>query len=203
MTLTKEQLRSIAPNAGSKIDTYLPYINKYMEEFKINTPRRIQHWLAQVLHESNEFRAVEENLNYSSSRLLQVFPKYFVPSTALAYANKPQRIASRVYANRMGNGAEATGDGWKYRGRGLIQLTGKSMYNSYKGYCGFDVVAQPDLIAQPLGAVRSSMWFFATHGCNEMADRDDVVSITRKINGGTTGLDKRKVYLLRAKLYIK
>lgn len=203
MQLTKEQLRKIAPNAGNKIDLYLPYINRYMGEFGINTPKRVCHWLAQVLHESNEFRAVEENLNYTAIRLVQVFPKYFTKVLAEAYAHKPERIGSRVYANRMGNGAESTGDGYKYRGRGLIQLTGKGMYQNYKDYCKFDVVAQPELIAQPLGAVRSSMWFWRTHGCNELADRGDITGITKKINGGTNGLNQRKVYLFRAQLYIK
>lgn len=203
MQVTREQLQKIAPNAGKKIDLYLPYINKYMDEFAINTPKRVCHYLAQVLHESNELRAVEENLNYSATRLVQVFPKYFTKVLAQAYDHKPERIANRVYANRMGNGAESTGDGWKYRGRGLIQLTGKANYRTYAGYCGYDVVSQPELIAQPLGAIRSSMWFFKTHGCNELADADNVGAVRRAINGGTNGLDKVKVYLLRAKLYIK
>lgn len=203
MILTKEQLKTIAPNAGNKIDLYLPYINKLLDEFEINTPLRLQHYLAQILHESGEFKYVEENLNYSAQSLLKTFPKYFTASTVKAYERNPQKIGSRVYANRMGNGNEASGEGYKFRGRGLIQLTGKNNYQLYKGYCGFDVVSKPELIAQPLGAVRSSMWFWKRNGLNALADKDDVVGVTKKINGGTNGLSQRKVYLLRAKLVIK
>lgn len=207
--ISKIQLLAVMPNARSVADTYLPYLNKYMAECHINTPLRVCHFLAQIAHESGELKYTSENLNYSASGLLSTFPKYFNSTTAAKYARKPQAIASHVYANRLGNGDEASGDGWKYRGRGLIQYTGKDNYKEYATWCGYDVVKNPDLLSQPLGAVRSACHFFDAHGCNLLADRDNgkdntvCINITKKINGGRNGLVERIKYLVRAKKVIK
>lgn len=210
MKIIASQLKAIMPNIasnlkanknfkGQTIESVTALLNKYAEEFEIVTPLQWVHYLAQIAHECAELRTSEENLNYSVEGLLKVFPKYFNKTNVSAYARKPEKIASRVYGGRMGNGVEATGEGWKYRGRGLIQLTGKSNYEAYKKYCGFDVVAQPDLLAQPIGAIRSSMWFWKKNGLNALADKDDTVGITKKINGGTNGLYERRNYVTKAK----
>lgn len=203
MQITKEQILAIMPNSKAYVDKYLPYINKYAEAFKVNTPLRIIHFLAQVAVESAELRFVEENLNYSSSGLLKVFPKYFNKNTALVYARKPAKIASRVYGNRYGNGNEASGDGWKYRGRGLFQLTFKANYQAYKAYCGVDVVSKPELVAEPDNAVRSTFWYWWKHCLNAYADADNVIAIRKKINGGTNGLASAQQYVARGKKAFK
>ncbi|TGX80525.1 glycoside hydrolase family 19 protein [Palleniella muris] len=199
MQITREQIIAIMPCANNSVDKYLPYINKYAEEFQVNTSLRIVHFLAQVAVESNELRCVEENLNYSSKGLLTTFPKYFSRNTAALYARKPEKIANKVYANRCGNGNEASGDGWRYRGRGLFQLTFRANYSAYKTYCGFDVVNKPDLIAQPLGATRSAFWYWWKHGLNLLADADNTIAIRKKINGGTNGLPDVQKYVERGK----
>lgn len=203
MTITKEQILAIMPNARANADKFLPYINKYAEEFKINTPLRLIHLLANIAVESGELHYTEENLNYSANALLVTFPKYFNRNTALVYARKPEKIANRVYANRGGNGTEASGDGWKYRGRGLFQLTFKANYAAYKAYCGFDVVAKPELIAQPLGATRSAFWYWWKNNLNALADADNTIAIRKKINGGTNGLSAVQQYVARGKKVFK
>lgn len=205
MIVSSEQIKAVMPLAKKEnIEKYLPTFNKYAEVFDLNTPLRVQHFLAQISVESCQLSAVVENFNYSAKGLRTTFGKYF-PTDAMAasYARQPQRIASRVYANRMGNGNEASGDGWKYRGRGIIQLTGKNNYTKYKEYCGYDVVSQPDLLAGNVGAMRSAMWFWWSSGCNALADKDDVVAVTKRVNGGTNGLQERKAALDRAKKIIK
>lgn len=200
MQITKEQLLKIMPNAKYKVDVFLPLLNKYMEKFGINTKLRAAHFLAQIAHESNELRAYTENFNYSYEGLLRVFPKYFNATTAKAYARQPERIANKVYANRMGNGDEKSGDGFRYRGRGLIQLTGKSMYAKFNVDSPENVVEHPELMAQPDMGTYSACWFFSkVKNLNVLADKDDVLAITKAINGGTNGLAERKKYLARAK----
>lgn len=184
---------------SKNIDALHPYLVSAMEEFGINTPLRVAHFLAQIAVESNQLNAYVENLNYSAERLLEVFPKYFNKSNVKMYARNPERIGCRVYANRMGNGSESSGDGYRYRGRGLIQLTGREMYARYKAYCGFDVLAKPDLLSQPKGACRSACWFWHINNLNALADKDSVTSITKKINGGTNGLKMRQEFLNKAK----
>ncbi len=168
-------------------------LNTVLPEFEINTPIRIAAFLAQVGHESANFKHTRENLNYSHVALLRVFLKYFKTASAKEYARKPEKIANRVYANRMGNGDEASGDGYKYRGRGLIQLTGKHNYEAYSLYAYGDnrIVNQPDLLIEPEDALRSACWFWKVNGCNEIADTEDFTKLTRRINGGTTGLEDR------------
>lgn len=199
MLVTKEQILAIMPKAKNVVNTYLSYLNKHMEECQINTPLRICHFLAQIALESGELCYKEENLNYSASGLLKTFPKYFTKELANQYARKPEKIANRVYANRMGNGNEASGDGWKYRGRGAIQYTGKSNYQEYSKWCGFDVINKPDLLTQPKGYIRSACHYFESRKCNELADKDNVLAIRKKINGGTNGLASVQNYLAKAK----
>ena len=196
------------PNAKTVADTYLPYLNKYMEECHINTPKRAAHFLAQIAHESGELQHTSENLNYSADGLLKTFPKYFTAATAKTYARHQEKIANRVYASRMGNGNEASGDGWKFRGRGLIGYTGRSNYAAYAKWCGYDVVADPDLLSKPLGATRSACHYFEQY-CNTLADKEDgksnamLLQITKRINGGTIGYLSRSTYFQRAKKIFK
>jgi putative chitinase len=170
-----------------------------MERYEINTPLRQAAFLAQVAHESAELTRLEENLNYSSERLTIVFPKYF-PSLGIAqsYGRKPERIANKVYSNRMGNGDEASGDGFRYHGRGPIQLTGKSNYV----LCGYSIVADlaghPDLLLQPKEGSLSAGWFWGSRDLNDLADRAEFKEITKRINGGYNGLTEREAYYDKA-----
>lgn len=161
------------------------------DKFEINTPERQAGFIAQCAHESGMFKFVEENLNYSDKALLSVFGKYFNADTATEYARKPEKIANRVYANRMGNGDELSGDGWKYRGRGLIQLTGKENYTRFGNAVGQDIVNNPELVASPEYATLSAGWFWSANGLNKLADAKDILGMTKRINGGTIGLDHR------------
>jgi len=169
--------------------------------FDINTPIRLAHFLAQCGHESAGFKFVLENLNYSAEGLRKIFPKYFTPELAQEYARKPEKIANRVYANRMENGPEESGDGWKFRGRGYIQLTGKINYSKFDTFVPEDILANPDLVATKYPLL-SAAWFWHTNNLNSLADRgpgDDIVTlITRRVNGGTHGLADR---LLKFKQY--
>ena len=142
-----------------------------------------------------------ENMNYSAKRLLQVFPKHFTPAQAERYARKPSQIANRVYANRLGNGNEASGDGWRYRGRGYIQITGRSNYKAYQdsGLCVGNLMAHPEWLCNSPGRMKSAMWFFMKSGCNELADNDDIEAITRRINGALNGYADRCYYYRRLK----
>lgn len=170
MEVTKEQVKRIMPHASSvNIDKYLPYINRYAPQFGITTPLRMAHYLSQIAHESAELR-------YSAE------------------------IASgSAYEGRKDLGNTQKGDGKKYKGRGLIQITGRANYAEYAKFCGYDVVLNPELLSQPLGAVRSSMWFWQKRGLNALADMDDLHRITKKINGGYNGITMRKTFLDKAK----
>lgn len=169
MEVTREQVLQIMPMAKGRVDNFLVFINRYSSEFEIRTALRMAHYLAQIAHESAELKYTKE-------------------------------IASgKAYEGRKDLGNTSPGDGVKYKGRGLIQLTGKANYAEYKKYCGFDVVAKPELLEQPLGATRSSMWFWWKNGLNALADRDDVKAVTKRINGGYNGLASREKYLARAK----
>lgn len=163
-------------------------------EFKIDSINRLAHFISQCSHESNNFTRVEENLNYSEEALLKIFPKYFTPKLAEDYARKPKFIANKIYADRMGNGSEMSSDGWNYRGRGYIQLTGKQNYISFDKVCTDNIVANPDLVATKYPLV-SAAWFWKINGLNELADRgsdaETVSKITKKVNGGSIGLSDR------------
>lgn len=185
MNITAANFKQIMPNVvknisknpnfkGYTFEQIFIYILKYAEEFDINTPLRWSHFLAQIAHESAELRYSEEIASgkaYDTGKL----------------------------AVRLGNTPQADGDGQKYKGRGLIQITGRANYEAYKKYCGFDVVTKPQLLAQPVGAIRSAMWFWKSKGLNELADRDEFTVITKRINGGTNGIEDRRKYLARAK----
>jgi putative chitinase len=163
-------------------------------KFQINTHLRLAHFLAQCAHESAGFKATEENLNYSADGLRKIFSKYFPNDLADSYARQPEKIASRVYGNRMGNGDEASKEGYKYRGRGYIQLTGKDNYSAFDKSVDDDIVNNPDFVAKKYPLL-SAAWFWESRSLNQLADKgtsDGVVTeITRKINGGTHGLDDR------------
>jgi putative chitinase len=179
-----------------KAQLYIPSIATVLPKYGIDTPLRKAHFLAQMAHESGGLQFTEENLNYSVQGLRNVFKKYF-PTIDIAneYAKKPIKIANRVYANRMGNGNEASGDGYKFRGRGLIQLTGKENYQKFSQDSGLDVVTNPDLLLQPEWALTSACWYWNKNKLNTFADQDDLIMVTKRINGGTHGLNDRLQYL--------
>lgn len=176
-------------------ENVLSQIPEVIEKFKINTPLRLAHFLAQCGHESAGFKAVSENLNYNVDGLMKIFPRYF-PNRTLAeqYARQPEKIAAKVYGARMGNGDENTKEGWKFRGRGYIQLTGKDNYTAFDKFVDDDILSNPDLVATKY-PLMSAGWFFYKNcltRCDAGADDNTVVSVTRCVNGGTIGLDDRK-----------
>lgn len=182
-------------------DGVIAQIPGIVDKFQVNTPLRLAHFLAQCGHESGGFKLVNENLNYASDRLLVIFPKYFKgpdgkPSKFLAdqYHRNPEKIASRVYASRMGNGDEASKEGFKFRGRGFIQLTGKDNYKAFDATVEDDILANPDLVATKY-PLASAAWFWSKNGLNALADKGatdaDVTAITKRVNGGTIGLPDR------------
>lgn len=209
MKITVQQLRRAVSSTDSRrAEEFVKVFNEWGERFGISTPIRVVHFLAQLYLESACLKLVEENLNYSASGLLKTFPSRFDAVTANEYARKPQKIANRVYANRMGNGSEASGDGWRYRGRGLIQLTGKSNYQSYEqsGFCNGKLTEHPEWLAKSPGHTKSAMWFWHKNKLNEMADSDNGTNgneickqITRKVNGGYSHLADRQFYMRRFK----
>jgi len=172
----------------------LDQIPGVMEKFSINTPLRLAHFLSQCGHESGGFTLTEENLNYSADGLKRVFPKYFPGNLNESYARKPEKIGSRVYGSRMGNGSEETKEGYKYRGRGYIQLTGKSNYESFGKDIGVDLKTSPDLVATQYPLL-SAGWFFHKNKINEISDKgssdDVVIKVTKRVNGGTIGIADR------------
>ena len=202
MTITKEQLISIIGNKPI-IDVILPYLNNNLEIYKLNTSLRICHFLTQVLHESGCFVYNKENLNYSTDGLLKIFPKYFNADTAKLYEHNPEKIANKVYANRMGNGDENSGDGFKFCGRGYIQITGRSNYTSLTKDLNVDFVKNSSLLETPQYAISSAFWFWDKNSLNDWADKDDILTITRKINGGSNGIENRKFWLNICKQLIK
>jgi putative chitinase len=183
-------------NLTSKINsTEIGELQLATAKFNITTPLRLCHFLSQCSHESGNFVAIRENLNYSIKGLMGVFGKYFTTeAVAKLYERQPQKIANRVYANRMGNGDEASGDGYNYRGRGYIQLTGKDNYKAFATFIGEDVVAQPDLVATKY-PLTSAGFFFNKNKLWSICDKGETIEVitelTKRINGGTNGLDDR------------
>lgn len=190
-TLTKNHLNTII-HGNPYIDEWHEALSICLPDYEINTPLRIAAFLAQCSHESGGFRRIKENLNYKWSSLRSVFPKYF-PTDDLAkqYANNPEKIANRVYANRMGNGDESSGDGYRYCGRGLIQLTGKSNYQAFADSIETPLSELPEYLATFEGAVQSACWFWETNDLNKWADISDIKRMTKIINGGYIGLEDR------------
>jgi putative chitinase len=193
----------IAPVGGLKLDklkghipdAVIAMIPDTAAKFQINTPLRLAHFLAQCGHESGGFKATQENLNYSAKGLAGIFKKYFPTEAAAApYARQPQKIASKVYGGRMGNGPESTGEGYKFRGRGYIQLTGKENYTAFGKSIGEDMTVNPDVVASKY-ALLSAAWFFSKNGLHKIADEGAsdlvVTKITKRVNGGTIGLPDR------------
>ena len=171
------------------------------------TPIRAAHFFAQTAHETGGFKAFSENLNYSASGLQGIFGKYFPGTLEESYARNPEKIANRVYADRMGNGNEASGDGWKYRGRGALQLTGKANYKAFADYLGKqEIMETPDLVATTY-AFESAMFFFDKNKlwsiCDQGVNEAAILSLTKRINGGTNGLDHRKVLTNKYYGYVK
>lgn len=167
-------------------------LNGTFSRFNINTPLRQAAFIGQCGHECGNFKILEENLNYRAETLMKLWPKRF-PTLEVAnqYARNPKKIANQVYASRMGNRDEASGDGYRFRGRGCIQLTGHANYFHAGKALGVDFVKEPDLVATPQYAALTAGWFWSTHKCNELADASDWVNLTKKINGGTIGLQDR------------
>ena len=190
-TFTKEQLSSIIGN-NPDLDGWYEALSNVLPEYEINTSERVAAFLAQCTHESGGFKRLKENLNYRWESLRKVFPKYF-PTDELAqeYAHKQEQIANRVYGGRMGNGDESSGDGFRYCGRGLIQLTGRNNYTKFAESIGMAVEEVPSLLETFEGAVKSACWFWKTNNLNQYADAGDILTMTKRINGGTIGLEDR------------
>ena len=191
---TKQQLAQMIPG-NPYMDHWYEALSEILPEYEINTPQRVAAFIAQCAHESGGFRALKENLNYKAATLRKIFPKYF-PDDAIAnrYAglpNKQEAIANRVYASRMGNGDEASGDGFRYCGRGLIQLTGKENYSWFAASLEIPVEEAAEYLQTFEGAVQSACWFWETNNLNQWADKGDILTLTKRINGGTIGLDDR------------
>lgn len=203
--LTASNFQKATNISNTLRDKWYPHIAACMSAFQISTPLRQAHFLAQTGHESAGFQKVEEGLNYSENALTAMFGKRITPEQAKAFGRNAQHpanqkmIASIIYANRNGNGSVDSGDGYRYRGRGLIQITGKANYAALVKQLGADVVADPDLLLGYRFAALSAAAWWKNHGLNEIADSDDVTRITRIINGGTNGLDDRKSRLIKAK----
>lgn len=195
MKLTLNQLQQLLPK-NPYVDHWYTALDQLLPDYGIDTPQRIAAFIAQCSHESAGFTALKENLNYKAATLRKIFPKYF-PDDAIAahYAslpNKQEAIANRVYANRMGNGDESSGDGFRYCGRGLIQLTGKDNYSWFAASLDISVEEASEYLQTFEGAAQSACWFWETNSLNRWADAGDILMLTKKINGGTIGLEDRK-----------
>lgn len=178
--ISRDQLSTVCKNPELWID----HINSVCDRYAINTKNRIAAFLSQVAHESSRFSVLEENLNYKAQGLLNTFPKYFTADGAKFYERNPQMIANKVYANRMGNGNEESGDGWKYRGRGLIQITGKNNYRACGNALGILLISSPEMLIQPEYAALSAGWYWDTCNANKYADQNDIDGVSDVINRG-------------------
>lgn len=200
--ITKDQLAQLIPG-NPYMDQWCEALNEILPEYGIDTPQRVAAFIAQCAHESGGFRALKENLNYRAETLRKIFPKYFpTDDLAKAYAampNKQEAIANRVYASRMGNGDEHSGDGFRFCGRGLIQLTGRDNYTFFAGSLDIPVEEAAEYLQTFEGAVQSACWFWETNNLNQWADKDDILTLTKRINGGTIGLEDRKKHYEHAK----
>jgi putative chitinase len=192
MELTQEQLQQIIPK-NQHVSYWYTALEQLLPQYEINTPDRIAAFLAQCAHESGGFVFIKENLNYKWQSLRKVFPKYF-PTDALAqqYEKQPQKIANRVYASRMGNGPEESGDGWRFCGRGLIQVTGRDNYSWFAASLQISPEEASEYMETFEGAAQSACWFWESNNLNQWADKRDILTLTKRINGGTIGLEDRK-----------
>jgi putative chitinase len=190
MAVTADQLKKLKINPD-----LAPVFNKTFERWGILTPRQQAAFLGQAGHECGNFKILEEGLSYAADRLMKIWPKRF-PTMEIAnkYARNPKALANYVYANRMGNRDEASGDGYRFRGSGWLQLTGHDNFYHAGKACGFDYVMNPDLVRTPEHAALTAGWFWATHNCNKLAEAGDWTGLTKKINGGTIGLEDRVLH---------
>ena len=199
MKITLDQFNKITGGKSKFSAEILKNLPAILEKYKINTVIRAAHFFAQVTHESGGFGVMTENLNYSADGLLKIFPKYFSAESAASHARNPQMIANRVYANRLGNGDTASNEGWSYRGRGFIQLTGKDNYSKFALSIGKSLEDTVKYLETVEGALESAAWFWNSRNINAKADLDDVTAVTKLVNVGTIGLDDRKHKLQIAK----
>ncbi len=191
MNLTVAQLKQMVPGI-TYADHWHEALTQLLPDYEINTPKRVAAFIAQCAHESGGFKFLKENLNYKAESLVKVFPKYFKDiATAKAYEKQPAKIANKIYGGRMGNGDEASGDGYRYCGRGLIQLTGKDNYSWFAASLEISVEEAAEYLETFEGAAQSACWFWENNNLNSLADRGDILAMTKKINGGTIGLEDR------------
>lgn len=195
--LTVAQFKKLFP-ANKEPDAWTAALNLFLPKYGIDTPLRIAAFLAQCGHESDGFTAIVENLNYSAVALNATWPKRFSQTVAMQYARQPERIANRAYADRMGNGPEESGDGWKHRGRGLIQLTGKSNYTVFAKVADKPYTEIAAYLETKDGAVESACWFWRLNDLNTLADARNNIALTKRINGGVNGLADRNVRYAQA-----
>ena len=210
MTIDISKLKILVSSKFPRVQNseYFERVLSTLPEQGFNTVNRLAMFLAQCAHESANFTVLKENLNYSAQALLRVFPKYFSSATVNSYARNPEKIANKVYAGRMGN--NQVGDGWKYRGRGYIQLTGKNNYKAFSEYLKsinrtdiLDPLENPDELSKTLGAMQSAVWFWNMHNLNTYADADNITGCTKVINGGYNGLKERTSLYTSLKAQIK
>ena len=188
---TEAKLRQVLVGAPH-VDQWFLALEEILPDYEINTPERVAAFLGQTAHESGGYRALRENLNYSDKGLMGIFKKYFpTQESTVGYARQPEKIANKIYANRMGNGPESSGDGWKHRGRGLIQLTGKANYTAFAESIECSVAETIEFLETYEGAVQSACWFWETNNLNKWADKMDIKQMTKIINGGYIGLEDR------------
>lgn len=187
---TVSNLEEILPKYKN-IDSLFDSLAHILPQYDIDTPERVAGFLAQCTHESAGFTVLSENLNYSADGLCKIFGKYFTPQIANQYARNPEKIANKVYANRMDNGDEASGDGWQYRGRGAIQLTGKHNYTKFAENCDKSLEDTVNYLGTLDGAIESAAWFWKINNVNRFCDAKDIVGMTKVINGGTIGIEDR------------
>jgi putative chitinase len=190
MQITQQQLGACIGN-NPYLEQWTDALNKILPDYEIDTPQRVAAFIAQSAHESGNFTALHENLNYRAESLCKVWPKYFNAGNANDYAHNPEKIANRAYGGRMGNGDEASGDGFRYCGRGLIQLTGKANYQAFAESIETPVEQIPELLQTFEGAIQSACWFWESNNLNQYADSGDILTMTKRINGGTLGLEDR------------
>jgi putative chitinase len=195
---TQQQLAQMIPG-NPYVPQWYHALCQILPEYGINTPPRVAAFVAQCAHESGNFRLLKENLNYSAASLMRVWPSRFpTPEIAQQYAMNQEKIANRAYCDRMGNGSEASGDGWKYAGKGLIQLTGKDNYTWFAESIETPLDQIPEYLQTFEGAVQSACWFWETNNLNQWADAGDILTLTKRINGGTIGLEDRKKHYAHA-----
>lgn len=190
---TIDKLKQLIPNAAGGVQSWYDGLSDALPQYEIITVPRVAAFIAQCAHESGGFRMMEENLNYKAATLTKLWPQRYPPGIAEQYAGKAEAIANKSYGGRMGNGPEASGDGWKYRGRGILQLTGRSNYTECSMFLFNDntLVDNPDILLDPYYATHSACWFWNKNKLNQFADSNDILTMTKRINGGTIGLQDR------------